>query len=159
LIIAKGKSDEAVSISKFEDYESLDASIGTEKAVSFLHQHLEQYGDSKDSIRRAIDYAFSQEEGKGGFLLVATKRGELAGVVVMNDTGMKGYIPEHILVYIAVERKTRGTGIGRRLLKRVKELCTGDIALHVEENNPARFLYRRLGFKTKYREMRLVRSR
>ena len=31
----------------------------------------------------------------------------------------------------------------------------GGIALHVEPNNPARFLYEKLGFTNKYLEMRL----
>jgi ribosomal protein S18 acetylase RimI-like enzyme len=34
----------------------------------------------------------------------------------------------------------------------------GDIALHVEPNNPAKFLYEKIGFDNKYLEMRLKRS-
>jgi hypothetical protein len=33
----------------------------------------------------------------------------------------------------------------------------GDIALHVEPNNPAIFLYNKMGFENKYSEMRLQR--
>jgi GNAT superfamily N-acetyltransferase len=34
----------------------------------------------------------------------------------MNKTGMEGYIPENILVYIAVDRKFRGKGYGKELM-------------------------------------------
>jgi ribosomal protein S18 acetylase RimI-like enzyme len=68
---------------------------------------------------------------------------------------MAGYIPENILVYIAVHAKTRGKGYGKKLMNKAIELADGDIALHVEPNNPAKFLYEKLGFENKYLEMRL----
>jgi ribosomal protein S18 acetylase RimI-like enzyme len=40
-------------------------------------------------------------------------------------------------------------------MKRAIELADGDIALHVEPDNPARILYEKLGFTNKYLEMRL----
>ncbi len=67
---------------------------------------------------------------------------------------MEGYIPEYLLVYIAVLNEKRGKGLGSVLIKKVFELCHGSIALHVEYDNPARHLYERLGFKSKYAEMR-----
>src|SRR6056297_1402912 len=122
--------------------------------VDFLHKHLGQYGDDKELIEQSIDYAMDSEEGKGGFVVGGYFDDKLVGCVVINDTAMKGYIAQHMLVYIAVHREFRGKGLGRKLLDKVVELCSGNIALHVEYDNPARFLYRRLGFKSKYAEMR-----
>jgi ribosomal protein S18 acetylase RimI-like enzyme len=70
---------------------------------------------------------------------------------------MGGYIPEHILVYIAVYPSTRGQGVGKQLMQTAIDLLPGGIALHVEPENPARKLYEALGFTNKYLEMRLVR--
>lgn len=81
----------------------------------------------------------------------------IKGAVVINRTGMSGYIPENILVYIATDKNTRGKGLGTRLLKDVLEHAQGDIALHVDENNNARKLYEKFGFTTPYLEMRLKR--
>jgi len=67
---------------------------------------------------------------------------------------MSGYIPENILVYIAVDSNTRGTGVGKKLMKKAMSIAKGNIALHVEPNNPAKFLYEKLGFTNKYLEMR-----
>jgi ribosomal protein S18 acetylase RimI-like enzyme len=71
---------------------------------------------------------------------------------------MKGYIPENILVYIATHNGHRGKGIGTRLMQQIIEATDGDIALHVEHDNPARALYERFGFTNKYLEMRLSKK-
>ncbi|MEZ5050412.1 MAG: GNAT family N-acetyltransferase [Saprospiraceae bacterium] len=81
---------------------------------------------------------------------------EIVGATVVNKTGMDGYIPENILVYIAIHKDFRGKGIGKKLMSKAIEMSNGDIALHVEPNNPAKILYEKLGFKNKYLEMRLI---
>jgi len=126
--------------------------------VDFLHQHLDQFRDTKDAISLAIDYCFSPEPGKGGFLLLALEGEAIAGAVVMNKTGMSEYIPEYILVYIAVHSGMRGKGLGAQLIQEVFTQCQGNIALHVEYDNPAKRLYERLGFRSKYAEMRWQRD-
>lgn len=127
------------------------------KIVDFLYQHLEQFRDDKDSINNAIEYALGESSRMGGFVIVAYFNEEIAGVVVVNKTGMKGYIPENILVYIAVHTELRGKGLGKTLMEKALELAEGNIALHVEHDNPARFLYEKLGFSNKYLEYRLNR--
>ncbi len=46
-------------------------------------------------------------------------------------------------------------GVGKQLMKTVIDATKGDIALHVEPDNPAKFLYEKFGFTNKYLEMRL----
>ena len=146
---------------KFEVLDSISPvrMIEKQKIVDFLHTHLEQYGDSKEDILRAIDYALSENNLQGGYILRGYENDELAGIVVMNKTGMKGYIPENILVYIAVNSKMRGKGIGKQLMNKIIELTEGDIKLHVEPENPARFLYEKVGFENKYLEYRFKQKK
>lgn len=129
---------------------------GEEKliAIAFLYQHLEGFGDPMAHITKATDYALQHIPSPGGFLLVARDSTQMVGVVVVNKTGMGGYIPENILVYIAVHNDFRGHGIGRQLMQKALEEAEGDVALHVEPDNPALRLYQRLGFTNKYLEMR-----
>jgi GNAT superfamily N-acetyltransferase len=122
--------------------------------VDFLHEHLQEYGDPKDHIRAAIRYACSLHKGEGGFVLLAREGSQLLGVTVVNQTGMSGYIPENILVYIAVRSEARGKGVGKGLMERALSMAKGNVALHVEPNNPAKHLYEKLGFTNKYLEMR-----
>ena len=70
---------------------------------------------------------------------------------------MSEYIPENILVYIALDKTYRGQGLGKLIMERAISLVRGSVALHVEPDNPAKFLYEKLGFTEKYREMRLIR--
>ena len=123
--------------------------------VDFLYEHLEQYGDPKCDIEKAIDYALSDVEGKGGFLLAGYYSNEFAGALIMNKTGMSGYIPENIIVYVAAHKNWRAMGIGFYLIQKAIEMAEGEIALHVEQDNPARKFYEKMEFKSKYVEMRL----
>jgi [ribosomal protein S18]-alanine N-acetyltransferase len=126
-----------------------------DEIADFLFDHLDQYGDTRRAILKCIGYAYGDEPGQNGFIQVAHDGDEILGVVIINDTNMGEYIPEHILVYIAVHAKTRGKGVGKQLMKKVIEATKGDIALHVEPDNPAKFLYEKFGFTNKYLEMRL----
>lgn len=126
--------------------------------VDFLFNHLDQFGDKKEDIMKAIDFSVKDSASFGGFTLMAREGENVVGAVVVNQTGMQGYIPENILVYIAVHRDLRGQGIGKILMTEAINLAKGDIALHVEPDNPARHLYQKLGFDNKYLEMRLKKS-
>ena len=123
--------------------------------VIFLHENLKPYEDTVEDIERGLDYAFSVQPGRGGFVLLAEQDRRLHGALVMLHTGMEGYIPPNLLLFIAVTKQCRGKGIGRKLCERAIAECAGDVCLHVEYDNPAKRLYERLGFKTKYAEMRL----
>jgi len=131
-----------------------DQFIESGQVADFLFKHLEEYGDEIEDIEKCINYVF---EKVGGLVLIQHVGNEISGVVVINETGMSGYIPENILVYIAVNKKFRGKGMGKRLMQNAIKACKGDVALHVEKDNPARFLYENLGFTNPYLEMRLKR--
>ena len=127
------------------------------EVADFLFEHLDEFGDEHEAIMRCINFAMDEETKFGGFIVVAKDRDKLTGAVVINKTGMAGYIPENILVYIAVHKDYRGKGLGKTLMLKTFDKAEGSIKLHVEPNNPARFLYEKLGFTNKYLEMRLTR--
>lgn len=128
--------------------------FGDSQIVDFLFTHLEQYGDPKEDIERCINYVYY----RGGFILIAHEGNQMMGVTIVNKTGMKGFIPENILVYIAVDPVFRGHGVGKALVKKALSVARGDMALHVEPDNPARHLYEKIGFTSKYVEMRYKKS-
>jgi len=123
--------------------------------AEFLEEHLGKFGDPLDDIIDSMDYALADGKYRGGFILVLHNEDDILGSVVMNSTGMKGYIPENILVYIAVNKEYRGKGIGGKLIDEAAKIAEGEVALHVEYENPAKRLYERKGFESKYAEMRL----
>lgn len=129
--------------------------IEKKEIVDFLYTNLQEYGDPKKDIKKAIDYSLKEFVSFGGFTLLMRDEEGITGALVMNRTGMGGYIPENILVYVATHKEKRGQGIGKRIVQKAIELSKGDVALHVEANNPAKGLYEHLGFSNPYLEMRL----
>ncbi|MGS4344168.1 GNAT family N-acetyltransferase [Myroides odoratus] len=144
--IEKKNSDSPVSQEQVEQY------------ANFLFQHLEQYGDAKQDILKALDYALGRNNKPGGLILIAKEEEQIVGMTVVLNTLMEGFIPEHILVYIATDQTQRGKGIGGQLIDVLQSEVTGSIALHVDFNNPAQHLYERKGFEKKYIEMRVTRK-
>ena len=128
-----------------------------ETILNFLFKNLEQYGDPKQDIEKCMNYALQETPSFGGFILTASLDNNVVGAVIVNETGMKDYIPENILVYIATDANQRGKGIGKALMQKAIESAKGNIALHVEPDNPAKILYEKLGFTSKYLEMRLTK--
>lgn len=126
-----------------------------ETILNFLFKNLEQYGDPKQDIEKCMNYALNETPSFGGFIVTASVDNNIAGAVIVNETGMKDYIPENILVYIATDTNQRGKGIGKALMQHAIDNAKGNIALHVEPDNPAIKLYEKLGFTNKYLEMRL----
>lgn len=146
-----------MTITRYDEQDMFERQIGRDRLIDFLHTHLGQFGDPKDAIARCLDFAFRRNGGLGGFVLTAEENGELVGALIMNRTGMQGYIPENIIVYVAVDERQRGKGIGRRVVERALAEADGDVKLHVEYDNPAKRLYERIGFTSKYAEMRWTR--
>ena len=125
-----------------------------EALAHFLHEHLRPYEDSVEDILRGLEYALSPSETRGGFVLLAMAQDKPVGALVILNTGMSGYVPEHMLLFVAVDATMRGQGIGAQLIQRAQALCSGNMKLHVEYDNPAKRLYERMGFTSKYADMR-----
>lgn len=124
-----------------------------ESLVNFLFKNLEKYSDPLHEIKACLDYIL--EPTKGGHIIVATDENKtLMGVVFLANTQMGPFVPDLLLVYIAVDSEFRGRKIGKTLLEKAQTLLQRPIALHVEHENPAKGLYEKVGFTNKYTEMR-----
>ena len=112
------------------------------------------FEDHVHQIRDGIDYAMDNNGGRGGFILAALEERSIIGALVMLRTNMSGYVPENLLLYVAVDKSNRGKGIGTKLMKKALKLTEGNVKLHVEYDNPAKTLYEKIGFVSKYADMR-----
>lgn len=137
-----------------------------ETLARLLYEWLKPYEDTVADIMSGIESALAgtastaagdrenRTNRRGSFILVAGTGETPVGALVMLNTGMKGYVPENLLLFVAVDPSRRGKGIGSRLVQYAVELCEGNVKLHVEYDNPAKGLYEHLGFTNKYAEMR-----
>lgn len=75
---------------------------------------------------------------------------------IVGFIGIKNNEREIYLYRIFIDNKYRGKGIGTIALNKIIDMAkeqNKDMSLEVMENNIARKLYERLGFKTQYRKM------
>ncbi|MFQ6609029.1 MAG: GNAT family N-acetyltransferase [Fidelibacterota bacterium] len=128
-----------------------------EDLAQFLYESLKPYEDPLPVVRQGVLDALEPSNREPGFVLIAEMDRKVVGALLMLRTGMKGYVPENLLLMVAVDPSTRGKGIGALIINRSFELADGDVKLHVEYDNPAKRLYERLGMTTKYAEMRYVK--
>src|SRR5690606_41292903 len=107
-----------------EKHTAPDAEI--QQIVRFLHDHLDQYGDEKEDIGQSIHSAMGRSGKPGGLVITAGTPEGLLGAVVLNKTGMGGYLRENILVNIDIYRNTRGTGLVKTLMQPALEQSAGE---------------------------------
>lgn len=124
--------------------------------VDFFHTNLSPYNDEYENVSRGLSHALSDEND--GFIIAALSGRDIVGAIAILSTGMVGYIPENLLLYVGVLPKMRGQGLGARLVSEAATRCDGDLKLHVDFDNPARRLYERLGFRVEYYDMRLEKT-
>jgi hypothetical protein len=75
-----------------------------------------------EDILKCTDYVMNPD--KGGNIVVGIDDNKIVGVVILTNTGMKDFIPENILVYIAVDN-SNVVGYGKQLMQ--KQSIAGNI--------------------------------
>ncbi|MCK5034540.1 MAG: GNAT family N-acetyltransferase [Candidatus Sabulitectum sp.] len=143
-----------ICIETISSMEELEKFTTAEEFAGNLHEMLIPFEDNVRQIRDGINYAMDSCGGRGGFILAALDERDIVGALVMLKTNMSGYVPENLLLYIAVDKSKRGKGIGTILIKKALKLAKGNVKLHVEFDNPAKTLYEKIGFVSKYADMR-----
>ena len=136
-------------------YTGRDSDFHDYRIVTFLHKHMQNKTADKDTILRSIDYVYSKNQGKGGFILLGVQDNEILGCVVINETGMAGYNAENILVYMAVDPRYRDLGLEKRLIEHAKKLAKGCISTFVEPSSATTDFYKKIGFQNRTVELRL----
>lgn len=149
-----GEDTGGLKIHEVRRFEDFPAWLDPDRFAEFMYESLKPYEDPLPEVRRGIDDALKPRSGEPGFVLVAENEKKVVGGLIMLRTGMQGYVPENLLLMVAVDPSTRGQGVGGKLIKRSFEAADGDVKLHVEYDNPAKRLYERLGMTSKYAEMR-----
>ncbi len=149
------KTMSSIEIMRIDKHVDFPDWLDPDTLAIFLHEALKPFEDPVDEIRAGIDYAISTEAGMGGFILIAHEMNQPVGALVVLRTGMRGYVPPNLILYVAVDPDKRGKRIGHKLMMKAIEMCEGNIKLHVEYDNHARKWYEGIGFKSKYVEMRL----
>lgn len=125
--------------------------------VRFLIEHTENA--AKKEIEDAIEYALKIKPSFGGFIMVAHEDRAIRAAIVANRTGMEGYVPNNIFVFVTQHRDF--LNIENEMLALLRQAINhtkGDVALHVKPDNPTRALFEKIGFEAQYLELRLSKQ-
>ncbi|MGM0484393.1 MAG: GNAT family N-acetyltransferase, partial [Candidatus Krumholzibacteriota bacterium] len=148
------KANDEISIFDIRTRDDIPDWTSFDSLARFLHESLKPFEDPLPEVEKGMDYALSSTRAKDGFIVLAARGENPIGAVVMLETNMSGYVPKHLLLFVAVRPEERGRGIGGRIIMEAIDRCDGNVNLHVEYDNPAKRLYERLGFVNKYADMR-----
>ncbi len=125
--------------------------------LRFLSENTEQADPHE--IQEAVEYALKNRPSFGGFLLTILEDQQIVAAVVANRTGMEGYNPKHLFVYVAlVEEYLDDEELVGELLHQALRQANGEVALHVKPGHPALKLYEKLGFTAQYLGLRFRRT-
>jgi len=139
------------------DYQLLNTTdfvttLEKEAIIDFLMDNLDQYADSRENVSNAIEYGLSKFPYQGGFVLMAKLDGEIIGVSVVNRTNFEGYFAENILVFLAVSKANRRSGIAMHLIEQAKVYSKGSILVRLNSIEPNTSLFEKAGFEISQRE-------
>jgi hypothetical protein len=125
------------------------------KLTKFIYQYQVQNDFTEQGIRKAIQYAAKERPGFGGLIVTAEEGNEVIGAVILNKTGFEGYLPENLLVSIAVHHNYENKDVYRKIVDYVINYCCGDIGVQLKETNPLVPFFENQGFEYNYIQMNL----
>jgi threonine synthase len=144
-VVVLDRAKSKINIEQINDF----SVISRETLVDYVYNYLDRYSDSKTETLEAIELAMEK-----GFILVAKREEDIAGVVIIVNMGFEEFIPKYHLAYIGINPNNKGRGIGSDLIKAAIDLTQGNLSLHVDlDNKNARRLYKKMGFKHAYDRM------
>jgi len=143
IIIDQAKT--RVKIRRLESFNDLSK----EKLLSYVDHYLDVYSDPLEDAKDALENAMEK-----GFILVASRDDQIDGVCVLVHMGFDKFIPTYHLAYIGTNPKSKGRGLGTKLIEYAIDLADGNVSLHVDlDNYRAKKLYEKMGFKHVYNRM------
>lgn len=114
---------------------------------------------SRTHINAAIDYALKNKPSFGGFILAIYQQEHLAGIVLANKTGMEGYFPAWVFVYVALDTQLQGYElIAQALMQKALSHIDGEVSIRIEPGHPALQAFKQLGFKSKTLELQFSKN-
>jgi threonine synthase len=89
-----------------------------------------------------------------GFVLEASRKGEIHGICIIVNLGFEAFIPTYHLAYIGVKKGNAGRGVATELINAAIDKTNGKLSLHVDRpNQRAKKLYEKMGFVHYYDRM------
>ena len=99
--------------------------------IGFLRQYSNVAWIKPEGIQKAVEYAVKETPSFGGFIVTVEKDHQILAALIVNKTGMQGYLAEHIIVMNAIMPEYMDSSIMHELLRKAYGVAKGDIAMIV----------------------------
>lgn len=116
--------------------------------IKFLSDYPENRELNSSTLVHLIDYALKEIHSFGGFIVTEEKDKEIIGAMVVNNTGMHGYMPNNLIVASAFVPGLLKTGSKKRLIQKIMYITKGDTAYLINNDIEKEVLPKNLGVKT-----------
>lgn len=121
--------------------------------VAFICRHTAN--TNKKDVIEALDYALKEKPSFGGFILAMKKDHAFIASIVVNNTGMQGYKPNNIFVYVTIHEDYKNDEkVLKEIMCKALDMSNGDVALHIDPKSPIIKFYQKLGFTQRTLELR-----
>jgi len=96
----------------------------------------------RERVVQSIDYALKETISFGGFIVTLEKENKFVGAVVVNKSGMGGFLPDNLVVLSGVAPIATQEEIIALLLKEADMYALGNIAIvnQIDETNEVQLL-------------------
>ena len=120
------------SINKYDAFTGMNASKKM-ALVNFLCAVNDIPSSEKKNITQSVDYALKDTVSFGGFIVSLEKANQFYGAVIVNKSGMGGWLPDHLVVVHGVAPVLAQEEIIALLLKEADKYARGNIAIVSKE--------------------------
>lgn len=116
--------------------------------INFICNYQEDTNLTKLLITHLVDYALKEISSFGGFVVTEEAGDEILGIMVVNNTGMEGYMPNNLIVASAFLPSSGKQGSKKRILQKIMHITRGDTALLIKKTQQQENSIVNLGIKT-----------
>jgi len=129
------------TISKYDAFSSMNYFKKT-ALVDFLCAVNDIPASQRERVVQSVDYALKETISFGGFIVTLEKLNKFVGAVVVNKSGMGGFLPDNLVVLSGVAPIKSQEEIIALLLKEADMYAMGNIAIvsQMEETNEVQLL-------------------
>jgi len=126
--------------------------------VGFLSQYSEATWLDKNAIGQAVEYAIKEIPSFGGFIVTAEDNHQIIAALIINKTGMQGYMPQNIAVLNAVLPAYKSSAVLKEIKAKAMVLTRGDIAMVVNNQSVKDMELQNMALEAKYMQLPLLRK-
>ena len=116
--------------------------------INFIYFNQEGSSLNKSTITHLMDYALKEISSFGGFVVTEENEVEILGAMVVNNTGMEGYMPNNLIVASAFLQSPGKEGSKKRILQKIMHATRGDAALFIKNTHHQENIFNELNVKT-----------